>query len=310
MTTRRFQLDGPSVDALREKIRREHGSSARIVSLEKVTKGGIAGYLARHSYEATIEVDEPDNVPQAGIAALIADAEEAEQNLGYEVSTSGTRFDAVMQSLEAQTREPTAPEPEWNATPLVTASELSPPRARHSLALPAAEHAEPDITLLSSPGSLVVFIGLGSDPLDVSRTTRGLLAVAGHGRPRGIRPVFDRRSAYLARADAVADNVPVVLAWRLSSAVASDDELSGLADLQPDQVWVVVDARHKPEDTARWVGVVAQSVRVDAVLAVAEDETTTPETVARLGIPRGRVTSPSLARVTDADEDESAETVG
>ncbi|SEB89423.1 hypothetical protein SAMN04489806_2061 [Paramicrobacterium humi] len=306
MTTRRFQRDGETLEQLREQIRRELGPRARIVSIEKVTVGGIAGFLARHRFEATVEVDEPDGptlVPQQhGIAALIADAEQAESSAAeyeteYEVSTSGESFEQVMRSLTAQTAEPVvapastptgggagSPASAFATTRVTDAALPSFPAHR---ALPEA--ATPEVSPLSAPGDLIVFVGIGDASLEAARTSRGLLAAGGRAAARGIRSLDDRRAAYLARADAVSASAPVALAWGLGGALAGEDELHGIAALQPDQVWVVVDATRKAEDTARWVGLVDRVVGVDAMLVTGEEHTASPETVRLLGVPRGRL---------------------
>lgn len=305
MTIKRFQLDGSSIDELRERIRREHGDGARIVSLEKVTVGGIAGFLTRHKYEATIDVDidadEPIGAEKQGIEMLIADAEEAEQTLGYNVATSGKSFDSVLQSLQEQIRTSQSDDTKKSPPPGPTLRLSAVPALR---ALPAAHRdtvaSEPEVVPLSSAGDLVVFIGLETLPLDAAREAHGLLAAAGHSMPRGIRPVVDRRAAYLARADAVEDDVPVNLAWRLSSALAASSEIDELARLQPDQTWIVVDARHKADDTERWARLVSQFVSIDAMLVIAENMTATPSTMMQLGVPRGHIPSASARAGTAA----------
>lgn len=88
MPPTRSRLSGPSLEELRSRATRELGPGARIVSAQRVTVGGLAGFLARHHYEVVVEV--PD-VPVArvtiaprdrvGIAALLADADEAEAEL-------------------------------------------------------------------------------------------------------------------------------------------------------------------------------------------------------------------------------------
>lgn len=299
MTTRRFQLDGETLEGLREQIRREYGAAARIVSVEKVTVGGIAGFLARHRYEATVEVDGP--ATQSGIAALIANAEEAEAEVpgAYEVSTSGTSFETVMQSLRAQTSD-ASPAPAAANTPsaagMAGAASASSLQRTVEPALPSfgplpaiAAASEPAVAPLTAPGDLIVFVGLGADALEPARATGGVLAACGAASARGIRSLDDRRSAFLARADAVTADTPVALAWGLSGALASAAELHGLAALQPDQVFVVVDATRKHEDTAAWVAVVEQTIGIDAMLVTHEEQTATPESVHRLGVPLGRL---------------------
>ncbi len=52
----RFRLEGPTLEDIHAQAVAGHGHSARIVSAEKVTTGGIGRFLAREHYEAIIEV--------------------------------------------------------------------------------------------------------------------------------------------------------------------------------------------------------------------------------------------------------------
>ena len=88
MPPTRSLLSGPSLEGLRTRAARELGPGARIVSAQKVTVGGVAGLFARSHYEVVVEVpDEPvarvtiTPSSRSGIAALLADAEEAEEEL-------------------------------------------------------------------------------------------------------------------------------------------------------------------------------------------------------------------------------------
>ncbi|WP_396599818.1 hypothetical protein [Frigoribacterium sp. R86507] len=88
-------MTGETLDGLRREVRATHGASARIVAAQKVTVGGVAGFFARKHYEVTVEVPDPavdlpvarvritTPVPaeRAGIAALLASADEAEDAL-------------------------------------------------------------------------------------------------------------------------------------------------------------------------------------------------------------------------------------
>lgn len=56
MQPTRFQLEAASLNELRTRVLTEYGSEARIVSAERVTVGGIGGFLARRHVEAVIEV--------------------------------------------------------------------------------------------------------------------------------------------------------------------------------------------------------------------------------------------------------------
>lgn len=55
MQPTRFQLEAASLDELRTRVLAEYGPEARIVSAERVTVGGIGGFLARRHVEAVIE---------------------------------------------------------------------------------------------------------------------------------------------------------------------------------------------------------------------------------------------------------------
>jgi hypothetical protein len=88
-------MTGETLDGLRREVRATHGASARIVAAQRVTVGGVAGFFARKHYEVTVEVPDPaidlpvarvritTPVPaeRAGIAALLASADEAEDAL-------------------------------------------------------------------------------------------------------------------------------------------------------------------------------------------------------------------------------------
>src|SRR4051812_36798009 len=129
----RLQLKGASLPELRAQVLADYGPAARIVAAEKVTVGGIRGYLARHHYEVTVEVpDQPawnivedtameraagpgrraahalDEPRRAGIAALLAEAEALEAQLHgrppeLNVSTSSGGFAKLMDDLTFNT---------------------------------------------------------------------------------------------------------------------------------------------------------------------------------------------------------------
>ncbi|MCQ1951166.1 MULTISPECIES: hypothetical protein [Arthrobacter] len=145
---RRFQLEGPSLDALKAQVLAEHGPRARIIAAEKVTVGGIGGFLSRQHYEVTVELPpsgrrrapvEPDlpsrtDSGRTGISALLEEAERAESNLhptiipsvpvdvapapapapqpAPSVSTGSHAFAELMETLAASTGTPAhAPAP-------------------------------------------------------------------------------------------------------------------------------------------------------------------------------------------------------
>jgi hypothetical protein len=277
----------------------EHGPRARIVSAERITIGGIGGFFARRHYEVTVELAEPvrrgahsrvDGPSRAGIAALLDEADELEARIGgvdapRQVSTGSELFAELMDELT-----------------FTVAADLI------AEFPPAAAVEQPVPSPLTRPGDLVAVVGLGEDALPVARQmavvaggdevssgvwTAGGLAVD------GLRRVEDRRTALEARADAVSRGCSVFLAVGVGlgggvglgagsgvGSVGSGDARI-LGGIRPDQVWVVVDAGRKAEDTARWVRAVASVVPVDAVAVIRQDSTSTPETVDALGLPIG-----------------------
>lgn len=122
---RRFQLEGPSIDALKAKVLAEHGPRARIIAAEKVTVGGIGGFLSRAHYEVTVELPprgrrraagEPDAHRDAGLLALLDRAEKAEARLrdpsadsSTAVSTASPAFAELMDTLTFSTETADAP---------------------------------------------------------------------------------------------------------------------------------------------------------------------------------------------------------
>lgn len=109
----------------------EHGPRARIIAAEKVTVGGIGGFLSRQHYEVTVELPpsgrrrapvEPDlpsraSSGRAGISALLEEADRAESTLHPaapaggapatpSVSTGSHAFAELMDTLSASTGAP------------------------------------------------------------------------------------------------------------------------------------------------------------------------------------------------------------
>lgn len=68
MPQKQLQLEGPNVSALLERIAAELGPSATIESVERVRRGGIAGFFAREELVATVTPPEPQPRPAGGQA--------------------------------------------------------------------------------------------------------------------------------------------------------------------------------------------------------------------------------------------------
>ncbi len=262
--------------ALEARVIAEYGPTATIVSITPVTSGGLWGFFAKRHYEATVDVPDHGDEQQrpgppiwGGIGRLLDGADRVEA-LSFAddvpiLSTSSVDFDSIMAELSYQTAVP-VPAPDR----------------------PTVSPRPP----LLGPGDLVALVGLGDDPVDVTRSmakASGLRSVAvagvagGHGLPR----LSDRRGVLAARAAAVGREQSLLVALGLPRSGLDGEGVLTLRHLEPDQVWVVVDAGRKPEDTARWVRAVQAVVPIDAVALIATESTATPRTVHDLGLQVG-----------------------
>ncbi|MFH5824882.1 hypothetical protein [Georgenia sp. AZ-5] len=267
-----MQLEGSSLDELRRRVRAEHGPAARIVAAERIVEGGIGGFFARQRFEITVEVpDLPRPEPvvfdlpaRAGIAALLAQAEGGDELAGSvaPVSTASAAFGRVLDDVIVATTAPGG----------------SVPRP------------------LAAAGDLVVLAGLGPDAVAVAEAMAGHVGatVAAAGSAAGAARAETRQEALAARAAGVRAGRAVVVAVGLAGAGEGWDVLRALA---PDQVWAVVDAGRKADDTAEWVAALQEVAAVDAVAVVGLDLTRTPGTVNDLGLPVGWIgDAPARAR--------------
>ncbi|MBG6190503.1 hypothetical protein IWX64_001443 [Arthrobacter sp. CAN_A212] len=349
METQRFRLSGPSLEALRSQAFAEHGPQARITAAELVTIGGIRGVFAQRHYEVTVEV--PTVVPapprtgrrsasrpapaarrESGIAALLAEADDAEASLhGVQVpeplvSTDSNLFAALMDDLIFNTdaatkvgvKQPAAvPVPSPATRPgdltVIIGLDGDPLGVAHSMAeeLVADRHRRSAVRAMGGPaaGSGVSGTGNGvSGPGGFESRGRRAAGVReadddAFGGSRGGR-VTDRMAAAALRAAGVEGGFPVFVAVGLEAVGQGTvgknaASLATVAALGADQVWIVVDAGRKPLDTAAWATEVTEDVSVTAMAVVGTSATSSPESVNTLGIPVGwvdgrRATSPVL----------------
>lgn len=222
---------------------------------------------------------------RVGLAALLdgADADEAQlhgREAAGRVSTEAPDFAALMDDLT------------FNIAPLgdlQTGDVQTPTRAAwgRRTAVPAP---------LAGPGDLVVLVGLGDVPLGTARAMAasvgaaevrcaGAQAAASPGDDR--EPVADRRTALAARARGVERGCSTFVAFGLPRTGPDAASVAAVCSLRADQLWVVVDAGRKPEDTARWVGAIAAATPVHALAVEGRDGTASPATVNELGLPVG-----------------------
>jgi hypothetical protein len=305
-----YRLKGPSLAAIREKAEARYGTGARVVAAEKVTNPGIAGLFAANRFEATVEV--PDTVPavqaetipgaagtvtdihpglhRSAIADLLEQADARELHLHgggrdalpagpagpaaapVPVSTAGADFAGLLEQLGSV------------YGPLPPAAGPSPVKA------PAPVEAAPK--LLAGAGDLVLLLGLGDDALgpalEMSMAAGGCdVRTAGSLTAFGHLHVQDRHSATAARAAAVGTGQTVLLAFGLGRPRDAAGHAPLVSSLGADQVWVVVDAGRKAEDTAAWLAALRDTLAVDALAVVGMEDTLSPGTVHSLDLPVG-----------------------
>ena len=346
MTTH-LLLRGESLAALNAQIIAEHGSQARIVKAESIVQGGIGGFLAKRFFEVTVEVPTPvpasaqpltmPSTPgqeppsggrgmvlpnRSGIAALLADADEAEDRLAdpMTLSTSSVRFDQLFDELSARVASdeaahsvpnlteqpqrgggagPSFPAPLTRAlapSPAVAQSQSQsqspspfPPVTRLPAPLPEPTQSRTPLLPSRLAGDLVLLVGLRTDALRVAHSLSGRfgpasVCVGGTITLKSALRVSGRREAAQARADGVHNGCSVFVAYGIEPGT---DVNTALRDIGADQVWVVVDAGRKHEDTRLWVQNLASTVNVHAVAAFGLATTLTPESVQDLGVPVG-----------------------
>lgn len=244
----------------------------------------------------------------SAIAALLEEADAAEASLHRPsnpgVSTESPGFAELLEQLGAGLRTPATPAPAQSAQPAtpepgVRADRPAGTEQRKVFPAPDADAApssgaagEAVPVPLTGVGDLVVLVGLGEDAMDTALAmsmavggadvrTAGELSAYGHLHVDG------RQGATAARAHAVVTERTVLVAFGLGKARNALARVPSVAALSADQVWVVVDAGRKHEDTARWVRVLSAQLNISAVAVVGAGETSTPESVNGLGLPVG-----------------------
>jgi hypothetical protein len=326
MSGQRITVTGKSLDEIATKVRVDHGPRARIVAAERVTSGGlgIAGLFTKRYVEATVELPErgrraartPQDAPgrrasdtpvsqrafsptpaqRVGLAALLADAEDAEDAFALEepaavpapaVSTRSGAFADLMDDLafNGVIAEPEAAPAPGTVAP---AGAAAPVELAASVVAPAAPSRIAP-ALLDGPGDLVVIVGERPDTVaavqamaEGSTLTRPAIRVAGSCADGRFVAVSDRRAALEARAAGVELDRATFVAVGWTPAAAEI-----VAALAPDQLWLAVDAGRKHADTERFVALASASLDVDGLVASGLSSTSTPDTVRTLGLPVG-----------------------
>lgn len=258
----RLRCDPARVGDPVEHVRTMHGPSARLVRIDEVRVGGIAGFFARRYLDLVVEIADPLD-PDLVTESLDDPASPGSDRL----STEGDGFGRVLGDLESM---------------------LATRRPLHRGA------TVPRIAVLRrTPGELVMIAGLLGEALPVAAHLAGptgILRIGGGLESRAAGRIDDRRSAVLQKADAEEAGLPVFLAWGLGSGdpahIAADARVRQIA---PDRLWVVIDPARKHDDTRAWVTALTRHRPVDAYLPLAGPYTASGGTVGLLGLPRGEL---------------------
>lgn len=266
-----FRLSGETMEGIRFKLFNEYGNRARILSAEKIIEGGLLGFGAKVSIEALIEIDggstktsaTPDLPNRSGIARLLAQAEELdavpvapERQL---ISTSTESFDAVLHDL----------------------TERYDTEGHDSVPHPSVK-----------PGDLILVVGFADTALktalSMSHATGAEVRTSGSHRANGIGHVLLGGNGIIqVQALAAVAGKSLIVAYSLGDAFPTN--LNDLTGARPDQMWVVVDASAKIEDTERWVQKVGWAIPINAIAAYGTERTSSPHTVNTLNLPIGWV---------------------
>ncbi len=144
------------------------------------------------------------------------------------------------------------------------------------------------------PGDVIVLAGLRDQPLNTAWSmakqlqTGAELLTAGDHRYNGLSHVFlDSVEVKKAKARAAEGGKPLLIAFSFGQRGSS--KLSILGSVHSDQLWLVVDAAHKLDDTQSWVSRACRYAVPDALAVVGVTDTATPESVNALKIPVGWV---------------------
>jgi len=264
------------------------GPDMRIVSAERITRGGLGGFFASRYFEVTA-VPGPASLISPDSASSVRAAGEASGQVPGQARVPG------------QIRPGGPPRPGGLAALLDAADAGDGAVSGGAPGMPGGVSAPPVSTVapefdrlltglerevggskLPGPGQILLLAGIRDDALRgarlLSRTT-ALEGVCTYGVLRTENlPRWGGQAAGL-RAPG-----PLVVALGLGSrwdALAQ----SMVGRVPADAVWAVVDAGRKPEDTRAWVEGLCGAGPVGGIVVVGEKGTATPHTPAELGLP-------------------------
>lgn len=311
-----FQLRGHSLEGLRWQLFEEYGAAARIVRAERIQTGGLFGLGATTSFEVLVEVDaEPvlpagqgaaggparpavrrrPAPPRRSLGELLAAADRGDDARPSAAARADGAARGVPVAVPARVARDQAPEEHFAAIlGKMTAAEET-DAVVVAVATGGAENAGAAVPRpLAGPGDLILLAGRREHPLNAAWSMAAHLQggaevlTAGDHRHNGVSHVFlDSVEVQKARSAAAGAGRPLLIAFSFGQRGSSN--LSMLASVRAQQLWLVVDAAHKPEDTQSWVGRACRYAVPDALAVIGVTDTATPESVNMLKIPVGWV---------------------
>ncbi len=275
-------------------------STAVAAPLESAAVPNVSGGVERTTGEGDSASDAHAALRRTAIAALLEEADASERLL-HTARTGDGREPAVppVSGTDSRVGE-TAPAPVSTAgadfagllAQLGSEYGQPPPAVVRSTDEPRAPKPRKALAPLAGAGDLVLLLGLGDDALgpalEISMAAGGCdVRTGGKLSAFGHLHVADRQGATAARASSVTTGQTLLLAYGLGRPRDVAAQAALLDAIGADQVWAVVDARRKAEDTAAWLAVLADRVAVDALAVVGSEDTLSPGTVEGLGRPVG-----------------------
>ena len=133
-----LQLEGPDLDELLARVRRECGPEARIVQADRVRTGGIAGFFSRERFEVLVEVEDvtdpteltdPTGLPDPNELPDTSELTEMADRVSRAERFAALRRDSDSDSDEAQTASPEEPAAAPAAAPGAAAPRAATPPA-------------------------------------------------------------------------------------------------------------------------------------------------------------------------------------
>lgn len=318
-----FQLRGHSLESLRWQLFEKYGAAARIVRAERIQTGGLFGIGATTSFEVMVEVDtvpalgrafgetgvqvraasaRRSAAPKRGLGDLLAQADRADDarpsgsvraikarpSRSARAIDAKPDFDAILEQMAGAG----SGVPDFGARDAGGAAAAGPGTASQDEGSTQDVRATPRPSTV--PGDLIVLAGIRDQPLITAWSMAGdlqngaKLLTAGDHRSNDVSHVFlDSVEVTKAQAQAAGDGKPLLIAFSFGQRGSSN--LSMLASLRPQQLWLVVDAAHKPEDTQSWVRRACRYSVPDALAVLGATDTATPESVNELKLPVGWV---------------------